>query len=149
MPLSGRLMIVGIILVLLPPILPGLASFRVYIGKVDIILVLLAFSFALINGVLEELFWRGAYNAVFPDRFLLGYIYPTIFFGAWHLAPELAKPNPLPGGALSFIGGTLFMGFIWGWIAWRTRSILLTTISHVLTNFLGFVGFIYVNWIVG
>jgi membrane protease YdiL (CAAX protease family) len=145
-PLFGRPAVVGFVLILLPPIMTGMASFRVYIGSAGAGIILLSLAFALVNGVLEELLWRGAYSSVFPDHFWLGYIYPAVFFGAWHLAPHFAKSSPLPGGALSFIGGSFFMGLIWGWFVWRSRSILLTTISHVLANFFGFVGFIYLNW---
>jgi membrane protease YdiL (CAAX protease family) len=122
-------------------------SFLPYFREAGIGTILLALVFALINGTLEELLWRGALIATYPKKIWIGYIYPTLFFSAWHIAPELILPNPLSGGALSFICGALVMGFAWGWIAWRSRSILLTTVAHILTNFFGFVGFIYLNWI--
>lgn len=144
--ITKRLWII-IPLLLIFPIVTFLVSFFPYISKAGISIILLALFFAVINGTLEELLWRGALIAAYPTRKWVGYIYPTLFFGAWHIAPELILPNPLSGGPLSFIGGALVMGFAWGWIAWRSHSILLTTIAHVLTNFFGFVGFIYLNWI--
>ncbi|HEX9972146.1 MAG TPA: CPBP family intramembrane glutamic endopeptidase [bacterium] len=123
-----------------------IVSFFPFFREAGIGIILLAFLFALVNGAAEELLWRGALVAAYSSGFWRGYLYPTFFFGAWHIAPELVLPNPLSGGALSFIGGALVMGLAWGWIAWHSRSILLTSISHVLTNFFGFVGFIFMNW---
>jgi len=134
-------------LLLIFPIVTFFVSFLPYFREAGIGIILVALVFAVINGTLEELLWRGALIAAYPTNKWGGYIYPTLFFGAWHIAPELILPNPLSGGPLSFIGGALVMGFAWGWIAWRSHSILLTTIAHVLTNFFGFVGFIYLNWI--
>ncbi len=134
-------------LLLIFPIVTLMLSFLPYFNEAGITVILLALVFALINGTLEELLWRGALIAAYPTNTWVDYIYPTFFFGAWHIAPELVLPNPLSGGLLSFIGGALVMGFTWGWIAWCSYSILLTTFAHVLTNFFGFVGFIYLNWI--
>jgi membrane protease YdiL (CAAX protease family) len=139
---------IGLLIPLLTifPVMTFIASFLPFFRHAGAGIILLAFLFALINGIAEELLWRGALVAAYPSGIWRGYLYPTLFFGAWHIAPELVLPNPLSGGALSFIGGALVMGLAWGWIAWRSRSILLTTISHILTNFFGFVGFIYMNW---
>ncbi len=41
----------------------------------------IALLYALINGTVEELFWRGAFVFTFPDDILRGYIFPTLFFG--------------------------------------------------------------------
>lgn len=128
------------------PVMTFIVSFLPFFKNAGTGIILLALLFALVNGIAEELLWRGALVAAYQSDIWRGFFYPTLFFGAWHIAPELVMPNPLSGGALSFIGGALVMGFAWGWIAWRSRSILLTTISHVLTNFFGFVGFISMNW---
>ncbi len=148
----GRRLLIKRLWIILPlllifPIVTFMVSFLPHFNEGGIGVILLTLVFALINGTLEELLWRGALISAYPTNSWIGYIYPTLFFGAWHIAPELVLPNPLSGGPLSFIGGALVMGFAWGWIAWRSRSILLTTIAHVLTNFFGFVGFIYLNWI--
>lgn len=128
------------------PVMTFIASFLPYFRDIGTGIILLAFFLALVNGTAEELLWRGALIAASSSDAWRGYLYPALFFGAWHIAPEFVMPNPLSGGALSFIGGALVMGLAWGWIAWRSHSILLITISHVLTNFFGFVGFIYMNW---
>ena len=105
-----------------------------------------ALVLALVNAPAEEMLWRGTYNALFPGSLRLAYLYPTVFFGLWHFAPAVVMENPLPGGTWSFVGGATVVGALWGWLAWRTRSILLTTLSHLAANFFGFVGFIHLAW---
>ncbi|MGG1663144.1 CPBP family intramembrane glutamic endopeptidase [Brevibacillus sp. NRS-1366] len=108
--------------------------------------IFLALLFALINAPLEELLWRGVFPDHFPHHPVLGFLYPTICFGLWHFAPALAKDSGMDGGLLSFAGGAFFMGSLWGWYAYRYKTILPTTVSHVFTNFFAFTGFLYVNW---
>jgi hypothetical protein len=50
-------------------------------------------------------------------------------------------------GLLSFVGGALFMGLLfWGWYSCGCKSVLPTTVAHILTNLFAFTGFLYVNW---
>ena len=48
--------------------------------------VALAVVFGIVNGLAEELLWRGVFATTFHDR-LRGCVYPAVGFGAWHLAP--------------------------------------------------------------
>ncbi len=89
--------------------------------------------------------WRGAYTAVFPDSLWFGYILPSIGFGVWHLAPQVIFANQMPGGALSLAGFAIGLGLMWGWVAWRSRSIRWTTLSHILMDFSGLGGRIYLG----
>lgn len=132
--------------VALPVFATGLAVFPQYAPSAGWKVILLALFFALVNAPLEELLWRGVFSTVFPQSLLLGYLYPTLCFGAWHLAPALAKDSGMEGGIAGFVGGALFMGCLWGWYAYRYKTILPTTVSHVLTNFFAFTGFLFVNW---
>lgn len=108
--------------------------------------MIIAFFFALINGTLEEMFWRGVFNRVFYNKILLAYIYPTIFFGIWHIALYYAKGIEYQGGFASLVGGSFFMGILWGWIAYKTKSIKVIATAHVITNFFAFTGMIFENW---
>lgn len=145
-PILGKSQIINLLLILLPVIATGSVVFRVYAGKAGLTVLCLALLFSLINGVLEELFWRGLYNTLFRNSFWFGFVYPTIFFGCWHVAPYLIKSVSFEGGALSFVGGAFFMGTLWGWAVWKSKSIFFTTYAHVCTNFFAFTGFIYVNF---
>ncbi|MBU5439154.1 CPBP family intramembrane metalloprotease [Tissierella sp. MSJ-40] len=101
--------------------------------------------YALINGTLEEMFWRGIFNKVF-DNIFLAYIYPTIFFGVWHIALYFLKGIIYQGGFASLVGGSFFMGLLWGLVAYKTKSIKVVTIAHIITNFFAFTGFVFENW---
>ncbi len=141
----GQPALLGFVLLAIPPLLAGMTAFRVNGAKADLSIFLVSFLLALVNGILEEVLWRGTYITVFPDRLVLGYIYPALGFAFWHLAPQIVHPSSMPGGILSFIIGALFLGLCWGWVAWRSNSILLTTISHVLTDFLGLGALVYLG----
>jgi len=104
--------------------------------QITLTVVLLSLLVALVNGTLEELLWRGTYVTAFPDNRFLGYLFPSVAFGVWHVAPYAALPEfEAAGAVMGIAGGTLF-GLCWGWVAWKTGSIRLAAISHVLANFL-------------
>jgi len=104
--------------------------------EITLTLVLLSIPLALINGTLEELLWRGTYITAFPEKLFPGYIFPAVAFGIWHVAPYAAMPDfGAEGAVIATIGGTLF-GLCWGWAAWKSGSIRLAVISHILANFL-------------
>ena len=129
--------------------LPCIATFYVIfinIYSAPSELFIIAASFALINGVIEELFWRGVFITLFPKNILFGYILPALLFGLWHIALFFSKGIVYQGGFISLVGGSMFMGFLWGFIAYQTKSIKAITIAHVITNFFAFSGLIYRNW---
>lgn len=109
-------------------------------------IILIALFFALINGTIEELLWRGVYNKVFGDRVLFAFIYPTIFFSVWHIGLYFARGIQYQGGFASLVGGAAFMGCLWGWIAFRTKSIKIVSIAHIVVNFFAFTALILENW---
>jgi uncharacterized protein len=136
-PRLGRPAWLGAVLLFLP--IAGAAStvFIVKLPQASLPVILGSAALALVNGTLEEVLWRGAYIRVFPGKLFAGYIYPTIEFAIWHLAPQAIHPITMPGGVPAFIAGALFVGACWGWVAWRSDSILWPVVSHVLTDFLG------------
>ncbi|WP_105620030.1 CPBP family intramembrane glutamic endopeptidase [Vallitalea okinawensis] len=114
--------------------------------KVEFHVLGIALLFALVNGTIEELFWRGNYLKIFGNNFTLAYIYPSMFFGAWHIGLFFAKGIIYHGGLPALVGGALFMGLLWGIVSYRTRSIGTVTLAHIVTNFFAFTGLIYDNW---
>jgi membrane protease YdiL (CAAX protease family) len=82
---------------------------------------------------------------IFPENWLLGYVYPTLGFGLWHLAPLSVIPNRAPGGSLSFVAVSVSLGLIWGWVAMRSKSILWTSVAHILFDFSGLGGRLYLH----
>lgn len=136
----------ALVLVALPVFATGIAVFSHYAPLAGWGIILLALLFSLINAPLEEILWRGVFPSCFPHHRFFGFLYPTVCFGLWHFAPALARDSGMEGGLLSFVGGALFMGGLWGWYAYRYKTVLPTVVSHIFTNLFAFTGFLYVNW---
>lgn len=101
-------------------------------------LLALALPVAAVNGLCEEVFWRGLYTAAFPRSFWLGVLYPSLAFAAWHLVPQLVFPDP--GGPLTFAAMTFPLGLAYAWITARTGSVRWAALAHGLTGFLALGG---------
>lgn len=138
---AGALAVVAL---LLPPALAGFSVFRVRLREVTVAVLAVSAVLALVNGVAEELLWRGAYARMFHDNPVVGFVYPALGFAAWHIAPLIVRPTKVRGGVAAFVAVSLVFGLLWGWVAWTTGSIALTSVSHVLTDLLGLGGFAYV-----
>lgn len=128
---------VNVILLVLPLLLGYGYAFPRAIRGADWVVIVLSAALALTNGTLEELLWRGAYLRTFPDSWMLGYVYPSIGFAVWHLAPLAMVPSRAPGGSVSFVIVSGIVGLIWGLVARKSGSILWPAISHVLFDFSG------------
>jgi len=89
------------------------------------------------NGVFEEILWRGTYSDLFPDNFVFGWLWPSIWFAIWHLAPGSLSQN---SSITMLVGGALFYGLCWGCVSYKTKSILLTSVSHFLSGFVQLFG---------
>ena len=97
-------------------------------------------ALGLVIGVTEEALWRGVYGRVFPDSVALGYLYPSIAFGLWHIAPQSVATNQAPGGAVSFVVYSVLLGLSYGYYARRRGSICEVTIAHCIHDALGLSG---------
>lgn len=102
--------------------------------------------YALLNGTLEELFWRFTFQKVFEGNLLFAYLIPTIAFTCWHIALTFANGISYHGGALALVGGAGFMGVIWGFVVYRTKNVRITILAHILANFFAFSQLIYQNF---
>jgi membrane protease YdiL (CAAX protease family) len=101
-------------------------------------IVVMIAGMALLNGVLEETFWRGLFARVFRDDAVRGVLYPALVFALWHvsLLPRWSVSAPPVHSMLVFLAA-LGIGLMYGWVAWRTGSIRWTSVSHVLLNAAG------------
>lgn len=107
----------------------------------------LALIFALINGVIEELYWRGCCLNTFSDHWGKAAVFSVGLFTCWHFALVFAKGMEYEGGAFSLIAGAAVMGAVWTVLALRTQSLWPSTISHVVMNFFAFTGLIQTNFL--
>lgn len=134
------------VLALIPCIATFFAVFKNISPIAGFQVLIIALVFGIINGTLEEMFWRGIFNKIFNDHLILAYLYPSLFFGIWHIALCFANGIVYQGGAPSLVGGSLFMGLLWGIAAYKTKSVKIVTAAHITTNFFAFTGLIYQNW---
>lgn len=118
-----------------------LSAWLVPVGVWPAIVVL-----AIVNGSVEELFWRGAFVATFPRELGLAYLYPSVLFAVWHVAMALVVGMRYPSGPFALIGGAAVLGLMWGWVLWRTRDLRSVSAAHVITNVFAFAGVVMLNW---
>jgi len=95
------------------------------------IMILLAIPLATINGICEELLWRGLYVRAFPGNPWLGVLVPSTGFALWHFVPQTIYPAE---NQLGFVLSTLFLGLAYGFMAYRTGSARWTAISHSING---------------
>lgn len=140
--------VIWYLMALMPCIATFFIVFKNFAPVAEFQVLVIALVYAIINGTIEELFWRGIFNNIFNDNIFLAYIYPTIFFGIWHISLYFSKGMVYQGGFLSLVGGAFFMGLLWGWVSYKTKSIKIVTIAHIITNFFAFTGMIFENWFI-
>lgn len=102
---------------------------------------------ALVNGTIEEFYWRGAFTSRYRGNTRWALAFPTVLFGLWHVSVYVAYGITYQGGFAPLVGGAFFMGALWGYASLKQGSILVPAAAHVLTNFLAFSNLIYENWI--
>ena len=124
---------------------PFFSMFLPKIGESSLLIILVSALFAIVNGTMEELLWRGTFVTAFPKSWLWSYLYPSIWFGYWHLSPQVIFSSQMPGGAFGFATMSIFMGLTFGWIAKKTKSIRWTAFAHILTDFMGLAGFAFIR----
>jgi membrane protease YdiL (CAAX protease family) len=95
--------------------------------KEKFVLVLMAF----LNGILEEVLWRGVYIELFPNKLLWGNIWPTVWFALWHYAPGSVSPL---ANVWVLMTGAGVLGASLSWLTKQTRSISLAVTSHTVSG---------------
>jgi membrane protease YdiL (CAAX protease family) len=131
-PRLGTPAVLGAVLLLWPPVGAIATRFVPEIGSATPAMVAMIVAVAVANATLEELLWRGVYITLWPRSSWLGWIWPAIGFGAWHLAPQVIHPSAM--GPLVYVASATWLGMSWGWVAWRTGSLRWVSASHVLTD---------------
>jgi len=104
-------------------------------------LLTIAIVIGLINGFLEEVFWRGSiYNIKNKSVLILS----TVLFALNHCG-FLFLNIKYQGGAANLIGGPLLMGFIWLYAAKKNRSLTHVIIAHQIVNIFAFYSTFIIN----
>ena len=111
--------------------LPNVTQLTFFTGILLVLVVLL-------NGSIEELYWRGLYLLEYPDNFPLGFILSWFFFGAWHISLWFARGVVYKDGFLALVGGAYMLGLIWTWVARSNGNLRAVIPSHILVNLFAF-----------
>jgi membrane protease YdiL (CAAX protease family) len=108
----------------------------------EVNIIVLFAIYAIVNGVLEEIFWRGMFVQAFPGDVLRGIVYPALTFGVWHLvALSLSGMFP-PVAPLAAFAAATILGLVYGWAARFSGSIRWVATSHALLNLAGIGAFV-------
>jgi len=100
--------------------------------------IVVAAPFAVIDGICEEILWRGLYVRMFAGRPLLAIIYSALGYAVWHFVPQMDFPSS--SGAVPFVASTFCLGLTYGFIAYRTGTARWTAVSHSFNGFLALGG---------
>lgn len=111
----GRPAWLGWLLLALPLIVAYSYAFPRVLPYATVNIVLLSAPIALVNGTMEEVLWRGTYVQVFPVRAIWGWLYPSLGFALWHIAPQSVTGGAgTPGGTAAFVMVAGLFGLCWG-----------------------------------
>ena len=114
----------------------GWAAIQAFPGGLTAATMALVVLAALLNGTLEEAFWRGALlRGVETARV---HVAAWALFVGWHLALLTQAGVEVTGGAAGLLGGAAFAGAIWSWARWQTGTIGFGVAGHIALNLLAF-----------
>ena len=134
------------VFVFLPVIFTGLIIFIPNAINENYQILGIVVVYAILNGSLEELFWRYTFFIVYDKNICNAYIIPTILFAGWHISLMFAKGIFIYSGVLVLVGGALAMGIIFGFVLKKTGNIKIVIISHIMVNIIIFTQLISQNW---
>ena len=99
---------------------------------------LVAGAVGVVNGALEEIYWRGVTLASVEGRDKWArYVVAATLFTIFHFA-FLRLGLDYRGGALALVGGAGIMGALWTIVAVKTASVRPGIVAHQLVNALAF-----------
>lgn len=120
-------------------------SFLPNVAKLPLLSGTVVAVVALLNGTIEEIYWRGLYITEYKNSWRLGFFISTFLFGAWHISLWFAPHIVYQGGAVALIGGAYFMGLLWASVARSVGNIRACMVAHILVNLFAFTGLFVEN----
>ncbi|WP_217495118.1 CPBP family intramembrane glutamic endopeptidase [Vibrio sonorensis] len=119
-------------------------NFLPYIDSIRLMVLVLSAATALLNGFVEELYWRGLYLSEFKNNEKIGLWLATALFGIWHIA-LFTISDIAYGGFAPLVFGSAFMGLLWAYCSRKLNSISFPIAAHILVNFFAFTGLYIAN----
>jgi len=130
-PAFGALAFVPVLGVLFVAFVPA-------VGELRATTFLAAAAVGVVNGAVEEIYWRGVTLAVAEGRNKwVRYVAAATLFTIFHFA-FLRLGLDYEGGALALVGGAGVMGALWTLVAVKTESLRPSIVAHQLVNALAF-----------
>ncbi len=114
------------------------AFFALAIGAPPPLLLALALGAALVNGTLEEAFWRGTLLPA-PDPGPRAALAALGLFVGWHVAPAFASGIEVTGGPAGLLAGAAVLGALALALRLRTGGWGAPALLHVGFNLFAFV----------
>ena len=109
-------------------------SFLPTVSKLTLSAGMLLFFMVVMNGAIEELYWRGLYLLEYPNNTRIGFLLSLLLFGAWHISLWFARGIVYKDGFLTLVGGAYVLGLIWTWVARSNGNLRVVIPSHMLVN---------------
>ena len=113
-------------------------SFLPNVAKLSLSAGTLLIGMVLLNGLIEELYWRGLYLLEYPSDMRIGFILSWLLFGAWHISLWFARGIVYKDGFLALVGGSYMLGLIWTWVARSNGNLRAVVPAHILANLFAF-----------
>jgi len=114
-------------------------NFFPYLKQITFQIFLLVAITSIINGVIEEIYWRGLYLIEFEANTIIGLWLSTFLFSTWHISIYFIS-NINFGGFIPLVFGAAFMGLVWAYCSRKLQSIMPVIIAHILVNIFAFTG---------
>jgi membrane protease YdiL (CAAX protease family) len=129
------------------PVLPTIFISVLYpnVSKLTLSTAALVIFTSVVNGPIEEFYWRGLYLLEYRDNKWIGFFLSTLLFGAWHFAVWFAKGMHYNGGVLPLVGGAYFLGILWMWVTRSMGNVRAAVFAHMLINLFALAGLFVEN----
>jgi membrane protease YdiL (CAAX protease family) len=108
------------------------------VAKLTVSTGVLVLIMAVLNGPVEELYWRGLYLLEYPDNTRIGFIMSVLLFGTWHFSLWFAKGMIYKDGIIPVVIVPYGLGLLWAWSARSNGNIRATVLTHILINIFAF-----------
>ena len=113
-------------------------SFLPNVAKLTLSAAILLIVMVILNGTIEELYWRGLYLLEYPNNARIGFFLSWLLFGAWHISLWFARGILYKDGFLALVGGAYGLGLIWTWVARSNGNLRAVVSAHILANLFAF-----------
>jgi membrane protease YdiL (CAAX protease family) len=113
-------------------------SFLPNVGQLGFSAGALLIVMVLLNGFIEELYWRGLYLLECPSDARIGFLISWLLFGAWHISLWFARGLIYKDGFLALVGGAYGLGLLWTWVARSNGNLRAVIPAHILANLFAF-----------